>query len=767
MSRTMRDAPLSPETGSATTSSTADRLAAGTTATTPGTTSTGTLVLDERPDTATTVDQRHLAPSGPVGQRREPVPAPRPRADHVSVAARPEGGRAHSPVMVLLVLIATLGILLYAQFLLNPSNRGDILPYAMIIVAEAILVVQTLFAMWTILSGGQDPRDFDFHATQDTLYDEDEIDRLGLRGTPHLWPMRVAGEKIVADVFITVYGEELAKIATTVQAALALKGEHRTWVLDDGRSDEVRDLAAQLGARYIRRLSSNGAKAGNVNHALAIAKGDYFAIFDADFVPETDFLFETVPFFVDEKVAFVQTPQTYGNLTSLVSRGAGYMQTVFYRFIQPGRNRFNAAFCVGTNVIFRRSAIDEIGGIDTDSKSEDVWTSLHLHEAGWKSIYIPMTLAVGDAPETIEAYSKQQLRWATGGFEILFRHNPLSPRRTLTMDQRLQYFVTATNYLTGIAPLLLLMVPPMEIFFDLRPMNLHISVLQWFLFYAGFYLMQIVLAFYTLGSFRWEVLMLATVSFPIYVKALWNVISGKDEAWSVTGRKGKVSSPFNFIIPQVLFWLFLTLTSCVALVRDADNGVLTLATVWNLLNTFILSAFLVAAWREGRTLKRFAKAEQRGEVTDAPVVLTAPPGSAPVSRRTQVSRPAPRTGEEILALQQADEAEQAAATEADLATAHRLADRTPSDDPEQTARDQARQAELAASRAFAHAHERDALAHAAEHDPDSLVGAARRADRPSGRRASDAAPDHGDAPDHGARADDSGARADQQERVTS
>ena len=632
----------------------------------------------------------------------------------------------------------------------------------MIIVAEAILVVQTLFAMWTILSGGQDPRDFDFHATQDTLYDEDEIDRLGLRGTPHLWPMRIAGEKIVADVFITVYGEELAKIATTVQAALALKGEHRTWVLDDGRSDEVRDLAAQLGARYIRRLSSNGAKAGNVNHALAIAKGDYFAIFDADFVPKTDFLFETVPFFVDEKVAFVQTPQTYGNLTSLVSRGAGYMQTVFYRFIQPGRNRFNAAFCVGTNVIFRRSAIDEIGGIDTDSKSEDVWTSLHLHEAGWKSIYIPMTLAVGDAPETIEAYSKQQLRWATGGFEILFRHNPLSPRRTLTMDQRLQYFVTATNYLTGIAPLLLLMVPPMEIFFDLRPMNLHISVLQWFLFYAGFYLMQIVLAFYTLGSFRWEVLMLATVSFPIYVKALWNVISGKDEAWSVTGRKGKVSSPFNFIIPQVLFWLFLTLTSCVALVRDADNGVLTLATVWNLLNTFILSAFLVAAWREGRTLKRFAKAEQRGEVTDAPVVLTAPPGSAPASPRTQVSRPAPRTGEEILALQQADEAEQAAAKEADLATAYRLADRTPSDDPEQTARDQVRQAELAASRAFAHAHERELLAHA-EHDPDSVASAARRA---SGRAAARAAAPPTRPPTRRS-ADDLGARADQQERVTS
>jgi cellulose synthase (UDP-forming) len=98
----------------------------------------------------------------------------------------------------------------------------------------------------------------------------------------------------------------------------------------------------------------------------------------------------------------------------MVSRGAGYMQAVFYKFVQPGRNHFNAAFCVGTNVIFRRAAINDVGGIYTDSKSEDVWTSLKLHENGWKSIYIPKTLAVGDAPETIEAYTKQQLRWATG-----------------------------------------------------------------------------------------------------------------------------------------------------------------------------------------------------------------------------------------------------------------------------------------------------------------------------------------------------------------
>ncbi len=554
-------------------------------------TAPGAVVLPGHPDRARP-DRRR--PAREVSE----VPARRARADR----------RAHSPVMVLIVLIATLGVVAYAVFLLDPANRGDFLPYALVIIAESILVGQSLLSMWTILSGGADPRDFAFHNTQDTLFDRAAIEREQLSGQASRWPMHVRGQRVGVDVFITVYGEEVATIAKTVAAAVAMRGEHTTWVLDDGRSDEVRALAARVGVRYVRRLSSNGAKAGNINHALTLAKGDYFAVFDADFVPLPDFLFETVPFFADDDIAFVQTPQTYGNLHNLVSRGAGYMQTVFYKFIQPGRNRFNAAFCVGTNVVFRRSAIDDVGGIHTDSKSEDVWTSLHLHELGYKSVFIPMTLAVGDAPETIEAYTKQQLRWATGGFEILLTHFPFNPRHRLTMDQRLQYSVTASFYLTGIVPGLLLLVPPMEIFFDLRPMNLTIGVGEWLLFYFGFYLMQVVLAFYALGSFRYETLLLAAVSFPIYMRALWNVLCGKEQAWHVTGaNRGRTPSPFNFIVPQVLVFVFLSLTSVVAIWRDVSNGQLTLATAWNITNSLIFGAFILTAFREQAATRRAAR----------------------------------------------------------------------------------------------------------------------------------------------------------------
>lgn len=507
---------------------------------------------------------------------------------------------AYSPVMLVVSILATLGVLAYAGFLLNPSNRGDLLPWLIVMFAECILVFHALMAMWTILSGAKSPRDFAFHAAKQALYFDDANQRLCVTDDPTRWPLHLAGRRVTVDVLITVYGEPIDVIRRTAEAAMKIRGAHGTWILDDGKSDEVEALAAEIGCGYIRRLTNHGAKAGNVNNALTIAKGEYFVILDADFVARPAFLEETLPFMAEDSVAFVQTPQTYGNLHNIIARGAGYMQTMFYRFVQPGRNQFNAAFCVGTNVLYRRAAVLDVGGIYTPSKSEDVWTSLMLHERGWRTVYIPNTLAVGDAPETIEAYSKQQLRWATGGFEILFTHNPLSPRRRLTLDQRLMYLVTATHYLTGIAVGLLLFVPALEIFFDLRPVNLSVGPLTWALFYSGFYVLQVVLAFFTLGSFRWEVLLLASASFPIHFKAMINAAIGADQKWTVTGAAREKNSAFNYIIPQVLVFAFLCCATVVGLWRDWSMQQFNIATFWNIVNMFALGTFVAVALHEDR-----------------------------------------------------------------------------------------------------------------------------------------------------------------------
>jgi cellulose synthase (UDP-forming) len=165
------------------------------------------------------------------------------------------------------------------------------------------------------------------------------------------------------------------------------------------------------------------------------------------------------------------------------------------------------------------------------------------------------------------------------------------------------YFVTATHYLTGIAPGLLLLVPVLEIFFDLRPVSLNVGIGEWILAYAGFYGLQIILAFFTLGSFRIEVLMIAASSFPIYMKAFMNVVIGRDTAWSVTGASKRAASPFNFLTLQVVTFVILLATTAVGIWRDILNSQLAIATVWAGLNMVILGAFLLVAMAEARRLR--------------------------------------------------------------------------------------------------------------------------------------------------------------------
>lgn len=98
--------------------------------------------------------------------------------------------------------------------------------------------------------------------------------------------------------------------------------------------------------------------------------------------------------------------------------------------------------------------------------------------------------------------------------------------------------------------------------------------------------------------------MLAAVSFPIYLQALFNAFVGKEQKWHVTGSRNRPESPFNFIIPQVLAFVFLLVTSAVAVWQMQRQGVVTLGAAWNITNTLILGVFMVVAWRESRGRRR-------------------------------------------------------------------------------------------------------------------------------------------------------------------
>ncbi|MBX6341266.1 MAG: glycosyltransferase [Thermomicrobiaceae bacterium] len=164
------------------------------------------------------------------------------------------------------------------------------------------------------------------------------------------------------DVFVPTYDEPLDILEATLVGCQAIAYPHETYVLDDGRRPEVADLAARLGCRYLTRPSNEHGKAGNLNAALARTSGEFIVVLDADTVPQPDFLHETLGYFVDERVAIVQLPQEFYNLDSVQHVVDGpraepwHEQALFYRVIQRGKNRWNAAFWCGSPSVVRRSA---------------------------------------------------------------------------------------------------------------------------------------------------------------------------------------------------------------------------------------------------------------------------------------------------------------------------------------------------------------------------------------------------------------------------
>jgi cellulose synthase (UDP-forming) len=254
------------------------------------------------------------------------------------------------------------------------------------------------------------------------------------------------------DVFIPTYDEPVDVVRRTLLGALAIRYPHETWLLDDGERAEMRDLASTLGCRYVARTEHSNAKAGNLNHALALAGGDFVAIFDADHIADPQFLERTLGYFADEGLAFVQTPQEFFNANSFehlaarptMSNGA----SLFHHVVQRSRDRSNSTIFTGSSAVLRRRALDGIGGFTTGTISEDVHTSFRLHASGWRSIFHPETLSAGMAPLGGAAYCGQRLRWAQDSLQLLLRENVVA-HPGLTARQRIAYLIHVASNLEG------------------------------------------------------------------------------------------------------------------------------------------------------------------------------------------------------------------------------------------------------------------------------------------------------------------------------
>ena len=247
------------------------------------------------------------------------------------------------------------------------------------------------------------------------------------------------------ELWIPTYREPFEVLEKSVLAAKAVDYPGlRVKVLDDGNRPWLEERCKVWQVDYVTRPEHSHAKAGNLNHALALTTADFIVTMDADFAAHRDFVRVTLPFFADPRLAVLQTPQTFYNPDMVqqnlgLGGGVADEQALFFREIQPARDAWGCAFYCGSCAMLRTAAIREVGGFPSESITEDQLTTLKLLANGWSTQFLNRQLSVGLAAESIDAFFIQRDRWCKGAIEIMFL--PDGPLRNpqLTLMQRLLY----------------------------------------------------------------------------------------------------------------------------------------------------------------------------------------------------------------------------------------------------------------------------------------------------------------------------------------
>lgn len=328
------------------------------------------------------------------------------------------------------------------------------------------------------------------------------------------------------DIYIPTYSESVSVVAPTLMAAVEIdypKDKFNVYVLDDGyprsqnpktnpetahelaqRTEELKALCERHGATWLTRERNEHAKSGNMNSAMKHTKGELLLILDADHVPTRDILKNTAGFFVDPKMAFVQTPHFFLNADPveknlrLLNRMPGE-NDMFYRVVQKGLDLWNTSFFCGSAALIRRTAVEDVGGFSVDSITEDASTSVKMHQKGWRSAYLGIPMVAGLQPETFAGFTVQRLRWAMGMMQILIKQNPLVVRG-LAIPQRLAYLSVIMFWLFPFARVAFFIAPFLSLFFNL---TIYPVGTEFFWAYTVPYLAAVIMSFEkTFGKVR-------------------------------------------------------------------------------------------------------------------------------------------------------------------------------------------------------------------------------------------------------------------------
>jgi len=366
------------------------------------------------------------------------------------------------------------------------------------------------------------------------------------------------------DVFLPTCGEDMEVLENTYRHAAALEweGELNVWVLDDGDRPQVRLAAERHGFHYrVRPNRGHMKKAGNLLYGYQQSCGEHIVIFDADFCPRHDFLRHTIPYMDERRTGIVQTPQVFDTSSEMgwLQRGAGATQELFYRWIQPSLDAAGAPICVGTCAVYRRAALDSVGGFAQIEHSEDVHTGILLLRSGWATRYVPIVASKGLCPDDLAGFLNQQYRWCNGSITLL--RSGQAQRMPLTLRQRFCFWGGFMYYIGTAVNVFTLHIPgiAMALFF---PSHIRASNYVEFLPAVWVYFVLLPMAFK--GRWRFEVLRVQMAYSFAHAVAIFHKLTGRTAGWVATGavsRKSNLAKTISkvgligIMVPLGLSWV--------------------------------------------------------------------------------------------------------------------------------------------------------------------------------------------------------------------
>lgn len=284
-------------------------------------------------------------------------------------------------------------------------------------------------------------------------------------------PLPNKSKKRVA-ILIPVFNEPKEIVARTLSACRSIiwGGSTKIYLLDDSNNEHDRQnmqsLSRKFGCTLVRRNSNIGFKAGNINNAVSTAiNEEFFVILDSDQAPEPEFLTETMDYFSDPKIGFVQVPQHFVNNGTPIERAAKLGTNIFYHSQCMSKAKDMALPFCGTNAILRTEAFRQVNGFSYYTSTEDIDLGLRMNEAGYYGAYVPKTLVHGYAPTDFKAYSSQQYRWSNGNLAILRESWIRILFGKFSLRQQMHIFATLGWWFIGIVTLLYISVPMLSFFF--------------------------------------------------------------------------------------------------------------------------------------------------------------------------------------------------------------------------------------------------------------------------------------------------------------